>query len=47
MKQDNRQTQLILCLFGILPVAWLGLSHSPGCIGRIAGDHHSVSGSDE
>ena len=24
-----------------------GASHSPGCIGRIAGDHHSVSGSDE
>lgn len=25
MKQDNRQTQLILCLFGIFPVVWLGL----------------------
>ena len=29
------------------PCGMAGASHSPGCIGRIAGDHHSVSGSDE
>lgn len=35
MKQDNRQTQLILCLFGILPVAWLGLLIAPAVSGGL------------
>ena len=33
MKQDNRQTQLILCLFGIFPVVWLGLLMAPAVSG--------------
>ena len=35
MKQDNRQTQLILCLFGILPVVWLGLLLAPAVSGGL------------
>ena len=35
MKQDNRQTQLILCLFGILPVVWLGLLIAPAVSGGL------------
>ena len=35
MKQDNRQTQLILCLFGIFPVVWLGLLMAPAVSGGL------------
>lgn len=35
MKQDNRQTQLVLCLFGILPVIWLGLLLAPAVSGGL------------
>lgn len=35
MKQDNRQTQLVLCLFGILPVVWLGLLIAPAVSGGL------------
>lgn len=35
MKQDNRQTQLILCLFGIFPVVWLGLLIAPDVSGGL------------
>ncbi len=35
MKQDNRQTQLFLYLFGILPVAWLGLLIAPAVSGGL------------
>lgn len=36
MKQDNRRTQLALCLFGILPVVWLGLLLAPAIHGGLA-----------
>ena len=35
MKQDNRQTQLVLCLFGIFPVVWLGLLIAPAVSGGL------------
>ena len=35
MKQDNRQTQLILCLFGIFPMVWLGLLIAPAVSGGL------------
>lgn len=35
MKQDNRQAQLILCLFGIIPVIWLGLLIAPAVSGGL------------
>ena len=35
MKQDNRKTQLALCLFGILPVVWLGLLLAPAIHGGL------------
>lgn len=35
MKQDNRKTQLILCLLGILPVVWLGLLIAPAVSGGL------------
>ena len=35
MKQDNRKTQLALCLFGIVPVIWLGLLMAPAVSGGL------------
>lgn len=35
MKQDNRRTQLILCLFGMFPVVWLGLLMAPAVSGGL------------
>ena len=35
MKQDNQQAQLILCLFGIIPVIWLGLLIAPAVSGGL------------
>ena len=35
MKQDNRQAQLILCLFGTIPVIWLGLLIAPAVSGGL------------
>lgn len=35
MKQGNRRTNLILCLFGILPVVWLGLLIAPAVSGGL------------
>lgn len=35
MKQDNRQAQLIFCLFGIIPVIWLGLLIAPAVSGGL------------
>ena len=35
MKQDNRQAQLILCLFGIIPVIRLGLLIAPAVSGGL------------
>ena len=35
MKQDNRRTQLILCLFGMFPVGWLGLLMAPAVSGGL------------
>ena len=35
MKQDNRQAQLILCLFGIIPVIWLGVLIAPAVSGGL------------
>ena len=35
MKQDNRRTQLILCLFGIFPVVWVGLLIAPAVSGGL------------
>lgn len=35
MNQDNRRTQRILCLIGILPTAWLGLLLAPAMPGGI------------
>ena len=29
MKQDNRKAVVIFCLFGIIPVIWLGLLMAP------------------
>lgn len=35
MKQDNRKTNLILCLLGIIPVIWLGLLLAPAVQGGL------------
>lgn len=35
MKQDNSRTHLILCLFGIFPVVWLGLLIAPAVSGGL------------
>lgn len=35
MKQDNRKAQQLLCLFGIIPVIWLGLLLAPSVSGGL------------
>lgn len=35
MRQDNQKSQLALCLFGILPVVWLGLLVAPAIHGGL------------
>ena len=35
MRQDNRRTRLVLCLFGVLPVVWLGLLLAPAVSGGL------------
>lgn len=37
MKQDSRRTSLVLALFGILPVVWLGLLIAPAVSGGLSG----------
>ena len=35
MRQDSRRTAIALCLFGILPVIWLGLLLAPAVSGGL------------